>query len=330
MKKMMILILALSLNVLAQTESVSTAPDIDLPGTIVAPTPQQKATIKKAAKKAKKAAKENPQPTAATSGSAPTAGRAGEPTSAPVTTSAPMSSPSSELAPQTAPAPVPETAQTEPTEVENKKSDSGSSSEPHRFGLHVDLNVPHILNYGLDYVHPSEWFSGAINFGGYSMSGLLKSTDLPNGLNVKIANQELMLRMHPLRGSFYFGLGYGNHTFNVETKQRITVTTPVPGSADVEISDEIKANYLLPHIGWAWRLSMGLTFGLDIGYLSPLNPSVDLKSKITNISNPAITSSDVETTNEYKNARRDLIDKSEQAGKTGLPFFTVFRIGWLF
>ena len=310
MKKMMILVLALSLNAWAQTENALPAFKNESPGTIVPPTQQQKATVQKAAKKAEKAAKQNPQlatPTTETT-----------------------TSQSSVVAPQTAPAPVPETAQAEPAEIENKKSNASNYSEPHRFGLHVDLNVPHILNYGLDYVHPSEWFSGAVNFGGYSMSGLLKSTDIPNGLNVKIANQELILRMHPMQGSFYLGLGYGNHTFNVETKQKITVTTPVPGSADVEISDEIKANYLLPHIGWAWRLPLGLTFGLDIGYLSPINPSVDLKSKVSNISNLAITSADVEATDEYKNARKDLINKSEQAGKMGLPYFTVFRIGWLF
>ncbi len=309
MKIMMILVLLLSFNVWAQTEPVPSEPKIESPGTIVAPTPQQKATVKKAAKKAKKAAKENPQNTNSTSEMTP--------------------APQTETAPILAPAPMVETAQAEPAPMENKKSDTSSFSEPHRFGLHADLNVPHVLNYGLDYVHPSEWFSGAVNFGGYSMSGLAKSTDIPNGLNIKIANQELMLRMHPLRGSFYLGLGYGNHIITVETKQRISVTTPVPGSADVEISDEIKANYLLPHIGWAWRLPLGLTFGLDIGYLAPLNPSVDLKSKVSNISGP-ISSSDVESTDEYKNARRDLINKSEQAGKTGLPYFTVFRIGWLF
>lgn len=316
MRKMMILVLLLSFNVWAQTETVPSEPKIESPRTIVAPTRQQKATIKKAAKKAKKAAKENPQIQITT----------------PPTTSSdiiPAPAPQTETAPMSAPAPMVETAQAEPALMDNKKSDASSYSEPHRFGLHADLNVPHILNYGLDYVHPSEWFSGAVNFGGYSMSGLAKSNDIPNGLNIKIANQELMLRMHPLRGSFYLGLGYGNHTITVETKQRISVTTPVPGSADVEISDEIKANYLLPHIGWAWRLPLGLTFGLDIGYLSPLNPSVDLKSTVSNISGP-ISSSDVEATDEYKNARRDLINKSEQAGKTGLPYFTVFRIGWLF
>ncbi len=214
-------------------------------------------------------------------------------------------------------------------ELSEKKVANPSTIWPH-FGLHADLNVPHVLNYGLDYWHSSQWFSTALNFGGYSVSGVAKNSDVPNGLNIKIANQDLMLRWHPAKGSFYVGLGYGSHAITVETKQTITVTSPFPGSADVEISDEIKANYLLPHVGWLWRLPVGLTFGIDLGYLSPISPSVDLKSNVSNISNPLVTKGDIEATTEYKNARRDLIDKSEQFGKMGLPYWTVFRVGWLF
>ena len=211
------------------------------------------------------------------------------------------------------------------------KEDFGADTFPaHRFGLHADLNVPHIINYGLDYWHSSLWFSTALNFGGYSMGGIAKSSDTPNGLDIKIANQEFMFRVHPTKSSFYIGLGYGNHAITVETKQKISVTTPFPGSADVAISDEIKAGYLLPHIGWLWRLKSGLTFGTDFGYLSPINPSVDLKSNISNISNALVTKEDIEATSEYKNARQDLINKSEQFGKLGLPYWTIIRIGWLF
>ncbi len=311
MKMIMILLLMVSFNLQAQTEPTPESPNLDQPGTLVPPTAQQKATVKNVVKNAaKKAKKSDAQPKV---------------TDAQMIESATM-------APAAASAPAPElaAAATESAAAENKKPASNSSSEPHRFGLHADVNAPHILNYGLDYAHPSDWFSGAINFGGYALSGLAKSSDVPNGLDIKIANQELMLRVHPLRGSFYLGLGYGNHTINVETKQRITVTSPAPGSANVEISDEIKANYLLPHIGWGWRLPLGLTFGFDLGFLSPMSPQVELKSKVSNISNPAITSGDVESTQEYQNARRDIIEKSEQAGKAVLPYFTVFRIGWLF
>ncbi len=219
---------------------------------------------------------------------------------------------------------------TEKESSKNKADFRADTSSTHRFGLHTDLNVPHIINYGLDYWHSSLWFSTALNFGGYSMNGVAKSSDTPNGLDIKIANQELMFRVHPAKGSFYIGLGYGNHAITVETQQKVSVTTPFPGSADVAISDEIKAGYLLPHIGWLWRLQSGLTFGTDFGYVSPINPTVNLKSNISNISNALITKDDIEATTEYKNARQDLINKSEQFGKMGLPYWAIFRIGWLF
>src|SRR3989344_2637092 len=215
-------------------------------------------------------------------------------------------------------------------ESETEKRTESGSPEPHHFGVHADLNLPHILNYGVDYWHASRWFSGAINFGGYSLNGLAKGTDTPNGVDLKFANQELMLRFHPFRGSFYAGLGYGSHTIDVKTQRTISVTTPVPGSADVEILDVIKANYLLPHVGWIWTWPFGLTLGMDVGYLSPINPSVDLTTTISNISNPLITQSDIEATTEYQNARSEIIDQSEKVGKTGLPYWTMFRIGFLF
>lgn len=260
MKKIFVLLVLIGLNLSAQDKPPGANPDEPI-GTIVKPTPEQKASVK-------------------------------EPVNEPV-----------------------------------KERESASE---HQFGLHADLNIPHILNYGLDYRHSSRWFSTALNFGGYSVSDVAKSSDTPNGLDIKIANQELMLRVHPAKGSFYIGLGYGAHAITVETQQTITVTTPVPGSADVAITDAIKAQYLLPHVGWLWQLPAGLTFGMDFGYLSPIGPSVDLKTDISNISNPFITRGDIEATQEYKNARQELINKSEQFGKLGLPYWTVFRIGWLF
>ena len=226
--------------------------------------------------------------------------------------------------------PTPEQKASVKEPVINKEDIVTKSTSDHQFGLHADLNIPHILNYGLDYRHSSRWFSTALNFGGYSASGIAKNADTPNGLDIKITNQELMLRIHPAKGSFYVGLGYGAHAITVETQQTISVTTPVPGSADVAISDEIKARYLLPHVGWLWQLPGGLTFGMDFGYLSPISPTVDLKTNISNISNPLITRADIEATPEYRNARQELINKSEQFGKLGLPYWTVFRIGWLF
>ena len=192
------------------------------------------------------------------------------------------------------------------------------------------MNIPHILNYGLDYWHSSRLFSVALNAGGYKINNVAKSDDLPNGANIKISNQEFVLRYHPFAGSFYFGLGFGKHEVNADANRTISVTAPVAGSADVFITDNVKANYLLPHVGWLWKTSFGLTFGMDLGYLSPSSTQVDVTTKISNISNIAITEDMIKATDDYKKAYQDVVDNSEKYGKQGLPYWTVIRIGYMF
>lgn len=211
-----------------------------------------------------------------------------------------------------------------------RKETVAATDDGHLFGFHGDVNVPHILNYGLDYWHSSKYFSVALNAGGYKVNNVAKSNDLPNGANVKISNQEAVLRYHPFAGSFYLGLGFGKHEINVDANRQIQVTSPVSGTADVAISDKIKANYFLPHVGWLWKTSFGMTFGMDLGYLSPSGPSVELNTKITNISNPAVTEDMVKNTDDYKKAYQEVVDNSEKYGKMGLPYWTVIRLGYMF
>ncbi|MBC7465209.1 MAG: hypothetical protein H7256_04400 [Bdellovibrio sp.] len=218
----------------------------------------------------------------------------------------------------------------EATRDNTTRKETPAAHDGHLFGFHGDINVPHILNYGLDYWHSSKYFSVALNAGGYKINNLAKSSDLPNGANFKISNQEAVLRYHPFAGSFYLGLGFGKHEVNVDANRQIQVTSPVSGTADVAINDKIKANYFLPHIGWLWKTSFGMTFGMDLGYLSPSGPSVDLTTKISNISNPLVTEDMVKSTDDYKKAYQEVVDNSEKFGKMGLPYWTVFRIGYMF
>lgn len=315
MKKLFVLALLTSGFAFAQVEtpketaveSVSEPAD----GTIAKPTAKQKKTVDNAAKKA-----EAPEVAPADSG---------------------KFLEDSEV--QTLPDPNAEVKHDEPVKHKVKKEadkdntvvkKSSDAGEGHLFGFHGDVNVPHILNYGLDYWHSSKYFSVAINGGGYKVNGIAKSTDLPNGANIKITNQEAVFRYHPFAGAFYLGAGFGKHEITLDANRTINITTPVAGSADLTLSDKVKANYLLPHIGWLWKTSFGLTFGMDLGYLSPSGSSVDLTTQISNISNGAISAADVEATTEYKNARQEVIDNSEKFGKMGLPYWTVLRIGYLF
>lgn len=316
MKKLFVLALLTSGLAFAQVETAKeTATESatePAEGTIAKPTVKQKKTVNNAAKKAEAAEKVAPA----------NSGKVLE---------------DSEV--ETLPDPHTEVKQDEPVKHKVKKEadidnvvvkKSSDSSEGHLFGFHGDINIPHILNYGLDYWHSSKYFSVAINGGGYSVNNVAKSTDLPNGANIKITNQEAVIRYHPFAGAFYLGAGFGKHEVTLDANRTVSITTPIAGSADVAISDKVKANYLLPHIGWLWKTSFGLTFGMDLGYLSPSGSSVDLTTQISNISNGAITPADVEATTEYKNARQEVIDNSEKFGKMGLPYWTVLRIGYLF
>lgn len=313
MKKLLLFSLLVGSMAMAQVDAPTESPadSVNEPadGTIAKPTIQQKKTVQKPA---------------VTKKIAPTK-------------SAPAKNDISEIVPvpdepyETPPESPPPPKIRKQSEIDNiKVTPTKKNNAPNLFGFHGDVNVPHILNLGLDYVHSSRYFSVALNAGGYKVNGIGKSTDLPNGANVQISNQEAVIRYHPFAGVFYFGLGYGKHEVTLEANRTVTVTTPIAGSADVAITDKVKANYLLPHIGWLWQTSFGLTFGMDLGYLAPSSTSVDLTSQVSNISNGAITPADVEASADYKKARQDAIDQSEKYGKSGLPYWTVIRIGYLF
>ncbi len=235
--------------------------------------------------------------------------------------------------------PTSEQLKTLPTEIPNKKvetttevTEMKTNLNPHLFGFHADFNVPHLMNYGLDYWHSSRWFSLSANMGGGSVpSSTLKSyisdVDEPS---LKISNVEAVARYHIFAGSFYLGLGYGNHTIDAAGNKTVTITSPVPGSATVRLTDRIKSNYLTPHVGWLWKLDVGLTFGFDIGYMAPSGASVELKEEALTALPGGASLADFQSTAEYQKARKDVIDASEQIGKKGLPYLALFRIGYMF
>ena len=217
------------------------------------------------------------------------------------------------------------------TEV-SVKEESAPTSKPHLFGLHADLNVPHLINYGLDYWHSSRWFSISLNGGSTNipaniLKSAIKDVDDPS---VKISNLEGVARLHVFSGSFYVGLGYGNHSIEGAGNKSITITTPVPGSATVRLTDKIKSNYVTPHIGWLWKLDMGLTFGFDVGYMAPSGATVDLKEEALTPLPGGASLADFQATPEYQQARKEIVDASEQIGKKGVPYLALLRIGYMF
>ncbi len=220
----------------------------------------------------------------------------------------------------------------EETQVTVTEEKSSSDASPHLFGFHADLNVPHLVSYGLDYWHSARWFSASANMGGANipsstLKSMIKDVDDPS---VKISHMEAVARLHVFAGSFYVGLAYGSHTIEGAGNKTVTITAPAPGSATIRITDKIQSNYLTPHIGWLWKLDMGLTFGFDLGWLAPANASVDLKEQALTPLPGSTTLADFQATPEYQQARKDIVDGSEQAGKKGIPYVALFRIGYMF
>lgn len=223
---------------------------------------------------------------------------------------------------------TPKAAPETPIEKKNDApiSTTENSTEPHRFGLHADLNIPHILNYGVDYWHSSRWFSASVNFGGYAAKGVYKTTELPNGADVKISNQEIVARVHPFASSFYLAAALGNHT--IEGAGTATYSqAPLSQPITTTITNKITANYVKPHIGWLWRAPFGLTWGADFGVLIPNSSKTTLdEGSIKNDSNYPLLAS----TSEYKANKQKIIDESERIGTSTLPYWTLIRVGWLF
>lgn len=227
------------------------------------------------------------------------------------------------------PTPELETEQTTQT-IESTKTEvkpfveTSSKSDPHLFGFHIDLNVPHVLNYGVDYWHSSRWFSAALSMGGFGAKNLGKTSSDPEGINLKISNQEFAARVHPFQGSFYVGALYGSHKLIGEKTATYTV---LGNTRTTTLTNTIDAKYLTPHIGWLWSTGFGLTWGMDFGYLSPSNVKTTLdEGSIT--SDPLYPT--LQTQPDYIENRRKLIEESDKIGKTSLPFIALIRVGWLF
>ena len=221
----------------------------------------------------------------------------------------------------------PEETTGEQTHFDEKKQDVVTTettlAKSNLYGFHADLNVPHILNYGVDFWNSSRTISVAASFGGYSQSGVGKSgTD--TGFDLKISNYEMALRYHPFQSAFYMGAILGQHTLTVE---KTATYTYLGQSRTTTITGKINASYVTPHIGWLWKADGGFTFGMDLGYLVPFGATKSIDEG--SIKNDPLYGN-ISSQSDYIDNRKSLDDQADKYGKTGLPFIALLRFGWLF
>lgn len=219
----------------------------------------------------------------------------------------PTSAPVQNVAPAQAAPPVAAPSQPEAAD----STSSASSGGNHMFGPSFILGVPHPIQLGVDYVHPSSMFSAGLSLGAYNM----KVTDA----DAKLTNSEIALRYHPFAGSFFVGASLGNHKVTVEKTDEIDV-----GGTPEEVTGkiELKANYIKPHIGWMKGASDGgFYYSFEIGLVSPSGVKTDFTSDADAI---------VQADPDYEEFEKDLEDDGNKIGKQSLPYLALIKVGWLF
>lgn len=193
-------------------------------------------------------------------------------------------------------------------EKKSEKKEETQKSGSHHVGVHGALGLPHPLNYGLTYVHPSQTFSAQISTGSYSQT--------VDAIDFKLDNTEIGLRWHPWASSFFVGALFGQQKVNAKKTESITLY------GDVTAVGEVKSNYITPHVGWMWGLhNAGFFFSFEVGYQSPFDVKIDLSSDA-----PALA----QQTPDYQRLERQVRDDAEKYGKMGLPYVALLKLGWLF
>lgn len=194
-----------------------------------------------------------------------------------------------------------------PPRAEKPIAPSADGGAEHLFGLHAALGFPHVGSVGLNYVHPSHYFSAELSTGAFSVT--------LSDIKTKIQNNEVALRWHPWAGSFYLGALLGNQKITSE-KTEVVSGQSATGKA------EVKSNYLTPVFGWMWGgQSSGFFTSMEFGYQSPSS----VKTSFSSDADPA-----VQATQDYRDLENDVTTKAHDYGNMGLPHVVLLKIGWLF
>lgn len=204
----------------------------------------------------------------------------------------------------------------------NPLNDPETNSLPPNFRIGVTgaLEIPHIVNFGLDTLMFQK-YGVSINRGSVTRN--------INGVDVSMVHTDLRLRYHPWGGSFFGGVALGQHIMTGEKSKDISVTsngTTTKVSANVKLT--AKANYIAPHIGWFAVWEPGFTMGMDLGWLVPVSPRTTVDDSYGNL--PAGAEEALKNTAEYTKLRSDLDDSVQSYAKKSLPFLTMIRLGWMF
>ena len=190
---------------------------------------------------------------------------------------------------------------------------------PVRVGVSSSLEIPHISNYSVDTIW-DRVLGASFSWGSFYH----KASDV----EAEIMNWDARIRWFPAKGSFFFGLMYGQQNLAAKVHDDLTLAfqdTELTVPTDIKVS--VKTNYVTPHIGWFANWDWGLTLGFEIGYQMAMSAKADTLVVFENVA-PAVEA-EIKESSAYKDSADKVNSLAEKIGKANVPYVALFRIGFM-
>ena len=148
-----------------------------------------------------------------------------------------------------------------------RAAEDGGPDDPGRFRVGVNLgivSIPRLINVeGYARLHSYLGISGGWStFPKFASDAILSwagaKSDTTDATLNKFEAWEVALRIYPLRGTFFLGVGAGQQVIDASVTDK---TSPLSIGASARVQSWV----LTPRIGWQWVWSSGFAMGLDFG-----------------------------------------------------------------
>ena len=204
---------------------------------------------------------------------------------------------------------------------------SDKGIEGKNWGVTASVQFPHPLMFEANWL-----MSSAFTFAG-GLGGLKVPITGSDGSSITlgITAIEARGRWHPWDGGFFLGTSFGYQSIYGTATEPITFNAGSGGNQTIKttVKASINSTYLTPQLGWFWVFEKGFCVGFDLGLQVPVGAKTVIDISTDNqIANDALDY--LKATKEYKQLESQVADAGNRVGKIILPYFTFFRIGWMF
>ena len=149
------------------------------------------------------------------------------------------------------------------------RAEDGGPDDPGRFRVGANLgiiSIPRLINIeGYARVHPYIGVSGGFStFPKFAADTILRWAGAKSDTTDANLNQfqawEVALRIYPMRGVFFLGVGFGQQVIDGDVTE-LQSGTPIGATALARVESWV----ITPRLGWQWVWSSGFAMGVDLG-----------------------------------------------------------------